>query len=179
MAGRGISGHHATVAGTHTWLTPPEILEALGAFDLDPCAAPDPRPWPTARQHIVLPADGLVAPWSGRVWLNPPYGPNVGRWIRKLVLHRHGTALVFARIETSWFTPHIWDAADAVLFIRGRLHFHRPDGARAVENAGGPSVLVAYGQEDASALERSRIPGKFLRLRSIPPRLSVQRMGAG
>jgi len=34
-------GNEATVAGTEVWLTPPYILEALGAFDLDPCASLD------------------------------------------------------------------------------------------------------------------------------------------
>jgi len=48
-----------------TWLTPPAILHALGDFDLDPCAAPSPRPWPTAARHIELPEDGLTANWGG------------------------------------------------------------------------------------------------------------------
>ena len=160
-----MGGHHAREAKTHTWLTPPEILRALGTFDLDPCAAPDPRPWPTARQHITLPMDGLGAPWRGRVWLNPPYGPHVGRWLRKLAGHGRGTALVFARTETTWFTPYVWESADAALFLYGRLHFHRPDGLRAIENAGGPSVLVAYGANDSDVLQTCGLRGKFVRLR--------------
>ena len=55
------------VARTTTWLTP----RSLGRFDLDPCAAPG---WPTADEHYILPTDGLREPWTGRVWLNPPYG---------------------------------------------------------------------------------------------------------
>ena len=53
-------------------VTPPDILTALGPFALDPCAAPDPRPWDTATVHYTLPQNGLALPWTGRVFLNPP-----------------------------------------------------------------------------------------------------------
>lgn len=161
-----IGGHHSANAGTDVWLTPPHILEDLGPFDLDPCAAPDPKPWPTARRHVTLPEDGLSAPWRGRIWCNPPYGKEAGRWLARMAEHRHGTALVFARTETSWFFPTVWNGADALLFLEGRLHFHYPDGRRADANAGGPSVLVAYGHYDAERLESSTLPGKFIRLRA-------------
>ena len=84
MSAQAIGSHQSARMLTDTWLTPPEILEALGSFDLDPCAAPDPRPWPTAAWHIARPADGLAATWAGRVWLNPPYGPATGRWLGRL-----------------------------------------------------------------------------------------------
>jgi hypothetical protein len=59
---------------TVVWLTPPEILSVLGRFDLDPCAAPPPRPWATANHHFDgFNYDGLKEPWLGRVWMNPPY----------------------------------------------------------------------------------------------------------
>lgn len=40
------------------WLTPPYILEALGGFDLDPCA-PEFRPWDMAKVHYCKEQDGL------------------------------------------------------------------------------------------------------------------------
>lgn len=145
-------------AGTHEWLTPPAIVRALGEFDLDPCAPAD-RPWPTARNHIALPINGLNAEWSGRVWLNPPYGAHTAAWLAKLADHGNGIALVFARTETSMFSEHVWPAASALLFLRGRPHFHHADGARARGNSGGPMVLVAYGAENAEALDRSGLAG--------------------
>lgn len=160
---KGIGGHQSHRAETTTWLTPPEIIRALGTFDLDPCAAPD-QPWPTARQHWSLPMDGLRPPWNGRVWLNPPYGRAVGDWLQKLADHGCGTALVFARTETSWFFPLVFTRAAAVFFFSGRLHFHYPDGARAKSNAGAPSCLVAYGADDAAKLKASGLPGKFIDL---------------
>jgi len=146
------------------WLTPKHILDALGPFDLDPCCPPR-MPWRTAAVMIHAPADGLAAEWHGRVWLNPPYGPDTGTWLARLADHGHGTALVFARTETAMFVRQVWRRADAVLFIEGRLHFHGADGARARANAGGPSVLVAYGAADSERLAGCGISGQFVRLR--------------
>lgn len=152
---RSLSGHQSARMGSCVWLTPPEILAALGAFDLDPCAAPSPRPWPTAARHIELPEDGLAAEWSGRVWMNPPFGREADRWMEKLARHGDGIALIPARTETAMFYAHVWGAADAVLFIKGRPHFHRPDGTRAPFNSGAPICLVAYGLHNVVALARS------------------------
>ncbi|MGW5383907.1 DNA N-6-adenine-methyltransferase [Nocardia sp. NPDC003963] len=162
MTGYGIGGHASTRAGSHVWLTPPGLLASLGDFDLDPAASPDPRPWPTAATHICPPEDGLTARWHGRVFCNPPYGRHIGRWLSKLVEHGTGTALTFARTDTTWFHSYVWEAATAVLFLRGRLHFYRPDGSRADANCGGPSCLIAYGDHDAAALHRAPMPGRLV-----------------
>jgi hypothetical protein len=112
------------------WLTPPEILEALGPFDLDPCA-PVNRPWPMASRHYTIQDDGLMKPWEGRVWLNPPYGLQAERWLRRLAEHGNGIALIFARTETEAFFSQVWERATGLLFIRGRLTFYRVDGTKA------------------------------------------------
>jgi hypothetical protein len=159
-----IGSHQSARMLEERWLTPPYIIDALGPFDLDPCAAPDPRPWPTAARHITRPDDGLAAGWQGRVFLNPPYGPKVSQWLGRLAAHPGGgTAFVFARTETSWFTDHVWGRATALLFLAGRIHFHHPDGTRARANAGAPSVLVAYSSYDAERLETSGLYGTYFR----------------
>jgi hypothetical protein len=149
------------------WLTPPQILRAIGPFDLDPCA-PIIRPWEMAAQHYTVPDNGLHKPWHGRVWLNPPYGPPpvVGPWLCRMVEHGRGTALIFARTETELFFETIWKKATAIHFLRGRLYFHHVDGRRAAANAGAPSVLVAYGEHDADILKGSGIAGQFVRLKA-------------
>lgn len=98
------------------WLTPPSILEALGDFDLDPCAAIH-RPWDTARHHYTAEDDGLSRPWFGRIWLNPPYGKELPVWLKRLAQHGDGISLVAARTETRWFHDLIWEAADGILFF--------------------------------------------------------------
>lgn len=170
--GLAMGGHQSAAMITDTWLTPPHVIEALGSFDLDPCAAPDPKPWPTADVHYKLPTDGLAEPWFGRVWLNPPYSKEAVKWLRKLAGHGRGTALVFARTETSWFVETVWKAATAVLFLHGRLHFHYADGTRAPANSGAPSCLVAYGSDDADQLASCGLPGTFVRLRDDLPNLT-------
>lgn len=55
-------------------------IRALGPFDLDPCS-PVGRPWDTAAQHHTIHDNGLLKPWSGRVWLNPPYASAL-LWIK-------------------------------------------------------------------------------------------------
>ena len=157
-----MGSHQSTSALSTSWLTPLEIIAALGgeeSFDMDPCASPG---WPTARRLVCLPEDGLNVPWLGRVWLNPPYGLAAWTWMERLADHGTGTALVFARTETEGFVRTVWGRASAMLFLSGRLFFHRPDGSRAEANSGAPSVLVAYGEQDARALEQSGIPGHFV-----------------
>lgn len=149
---RAMSGHQSAKMKSDVWLTPPEILKPLGKFDLDPCS-PANRPWDTAAKHISLPADGLVAEWSGRVWLNPPFGKSAAHWLRKLAHHGNGIALIPARTETEMFYKNVWGHADAVCFLRGRPHFHRLDGSRAAFNSGAPICLVAYGKANARVLK--------------------------
>lgn len=146
-----------------TWLTPPYILEALGQFDVDPCAAPSPRPWPSAVRHIELPEDGLAADWQGRVWCNPPYGAQAARWLDRCATHGNAIALVFARTETAMFQEHVWPRAHAVLFLRGRIAFCDRAGKPA-QSAGAPSVLIAYGANNADVLASCGLDGYCVRL---------------
>lgn len=157
----GMAGHQSARADKDEWLTPPEIIQALGPFDLDPCA-PCVRPWDMARQHFTLNENGLGRRWVGRVWLNPPYGSETGKWLGRLCEHGAGIALIFARTETADWFNHVWGKAAAILFIKGRLHFHHVSGIRAAANSGAPSALIAYGQNNAHALRECRIPGALV-----------------
>lgn len=162
---KGIGGHHRAYKGkTDDWLTPPHIVEALGSFDLDPCASLN-QPWRTANTQYTVEDDGLSKEWVGRVWLNSPYGPQTDKWLQRLADHGDGIALIFGRTETAMFFTHVWSRADAIFFIRGRLHFHFPDGTRAKTNSGGPSVLVAYGAENVEKLRQSRLDGILIEIK--------------
>lgn len=158
---KGIGGHHSARMGKDEWLTPRDILEALGPFDLDPCAPVEP-PWPIATTTYNMLDDGLRRPWSGFVWCNPPYGQETGRWLNKMGAHGNGIALVFARTETEMFFESVWRGATSMLFLEGRLYFHHVDGTRSHTNSGGPSLLLGFGPEADRRLASSGLSGAFI-----------------
>lgn len=156
-----LGSHQRTVGRSQTWITPKWIIDALGPFDLDPCAA-DPRPWDCARDNWVIGGLGL-RPWSGRVYLNPPFNRyEVGKWIWRLARHPDGgTALLHARTEAEWFEP-CWKLSNGILFLADRIYFHYQDGRRAEANSGAPACLVAFGDYDLVALQLSGIKGHLV-----------------
>lgn len=168
MTSRAMGRHQSARSNTNTWFTPPALIEAVGGadgFDLDPCSH-DARPFATARVHWTEADNALIRPWFGRVWLNPPYSqPLVGRFLARMAAHNRGLALIFARTETQAFMAHVWGAATGLLFLAGRLTFHDETGQPAKGNAGAPSVLVAYGEDDRDLLAAAPIEGQFLALR--------------
>ena len=93
---------------SNIWYTPKYILDGLPIFDLDPCTN-SKRPFDTAVRHYEHDKgqDGLKLPWSGKVWLNPPYGKHTAIWLDKLKDHGNGIALVFSALETSWGQKHL------------------------------------------------------------------------
>ena len=142
------------------WLTPPYILEALGYFDLDPCA-PAIRPWDMAQVHYCKEQDGLSQGWFGRVWCNPPYGRQTFEWLKRLAEHKNGIALIFARTETKGFHAEVWGKAHSVFFFQGRLKFYFPDGVQG-DCANAPSCLVSYNFENTETIKKSGLNGKLI-----------------
>lgn len=152
----GLGGSHRDTRTTVEWWTPPHVFEALGVrFDLDPCAPPSPAaPWLPVEQRLSLPVDGLAAEWSGRVWLNPPYGREAGAWVDRLANHGDGIALVFARVCSRW-AHRAMRRADLVCMVSGRLRFIDGRTGLPPDNAAAPSMLLAYGAENARAVRES------------------------
>lgn len=129
-------------SSTCEWPTPREyfasVVNEFGPFDLDPCATPENAKAP---RYFTKNEDGLEQEWTGRVWMNPPYGRCIGHWMRKAHESSERGAfvacLVPARTDTAWW--HDYAAKGEVRFIRGRLKF---EGAKA--NAPFPSALVIF-----------------------------------
>ena len=78
-------------------------------------------------------------------------------------MHGNCIALTFARTETKMFFKCVWDKADDILFIKGRLSFYHVTGEKG-STAGAPSVLIAYGKENAEILKNCSIKGRFVSL---------------
>lgn len=140
---------------TNTWLTPLELVNSLGVFDIDPCGFPGHK---TAETLFCLPEDnGLEMDWHGRIWLNPPYGKDQRLWLEKLKHHGNGIALVFARLETKWIQPFI---ADGFFQLEGRVSFLN-ERFEKVSNAGAPSMLIPFGRKNIGAILSSDLRGKW------------------
>lgn len=145
-------------SGEKTFITPKHIIDACGHFDTDPCV-PDVMPWRTADLMITEADDGLVVPWRGRVWLNPPYGrigvPFLERMVEHVYAGGSGVALIFCRTDNRAWQHLIFPYAKGFLFLRRRIQFCNQMGIPSGHVAPMPSALVAYTWDDVGALERA------------------------
>lgn len=168
--GKGISGHELPNNGkSNEWYTPPYITDALGNFDLDPCAGIVRKRDIAATNYTCL-DDGLSKLWTGRVWLNPPYGDNTKLWLARMASHRNGIVLIFARTETRMFHQHVWPVASGIFFFEGRIKFLSPDGCTSGGSAGAPSCLISYDplgeNRNFTSLQNCGLRGRVISLAS-------------
>jgi hypothetical protein len=166
--GKGITGHERPFRGkTNEWYTPPYITEALGHFDLDPCAGKQ-QEWNIADKKLTETDDGLIRPWYGRVWLNPPYGEKTKLWLKKMSRHMNGIVLIFARTETKMYHQYVWPFVNSVFFFEGRIKFLDEKGNPSTGSAGAPSCLLSYDLPGVcvnhDAIKQSKLKGKFISL---------------
>lgn len=126
------------------WPTDPEVfarLDALhGPFTLDPCATAENA---KCARYFTSDDDGLAQHWSGRVFMNPPYGRALGAWMAKAweSVDRGEAELVAclvpARTDTRWW--HEYAVRGEVEFVRGRLRF-----GSSSAGAPFPSAVVVF-----------------------------------
>jgi len=123
------------------WATPQIFFNELDAewhFDLDVCALPSNA---KCQRYFTPDEDGLTKEWRGVCWMNPPYGRQIGRWIRKAYESAQQGAVVVclvpARTDTAWW--HDYCAKGEVRFLRGRLRFGNGKG-----RAPFPSAIVVF-----------------------------------
>lgn len=145
-----------------TWLTPRYILSELGDFDLDPCAAETNRHW-VAKRSFTKDDNGLMRPWTGRVFMNPPFS-DTARWLRKHAEHELGISLVPASVESEVWRQFVWKRAAAVLLLFGRTRFNNPDGSSTTGRPLRSIALIAWSPADADILRNCRLAGCFLEL---------------
>jgi len=114
------------------WKTPKAVYQVLDAefrFDFDPCPSN-----PTF--------DGLSVEWGECNFVNPPYGRELPKWIKKGYEEwQKGKTVVFlipSRTDTSWWHDYVMQA-DEIRFIRGRLKFDDCD-----NSAPFPSCIVVF-----------------------------------
>jgi hypothetical protein len=119
------------------WYTPPEFIEmartVLGGIDLDPASNALAQSWIKAQTYYMAEEDGMIQPWFGRVWCNPPYGKNQpkGRkapdWLEKaLFCYEKGeieaAILLFNRSEAGRYKQQL-KRVNAICEVNKRISF--------------------------------------------------------
>lgn len=129
-----------------TWETPQDFFDELDKefnFNLDPCATKETA---KCEKFYTKKDNGLIRNWHRkRVFCNPPYGREIGKWVKKASNARNGLVvmLIPARTDTKYFHDYIYEKAE-IRFIKGRLKF-RMGGVQA-QSAPFPSMIAIFRQ---------------------------------
>ena len=128
-------------SNTDIWETPQDFYDRWDAvyhFDLDVCALPENA---KCERYFTPEQDALKQDWIGVCWMNPPYGRNIGTWVRKAYESAQNGATVVcllpARTDTAWW--HDYCMHGDITFVRGRIKF-----GGAKNNAQFPSAVVIF-----------------------------------
>lgn len=134
-----------TSSASCEWQTPDWLFKELDDefhFDLDVCATPENA---KCERYFTKEQDGLKQEWTGVCWMNPPYGKEIGAWMKKAYESgKNGNTvvcLVPSRTDTAWF--HDYALKGKIRFLRGRVKF-----GGSKDNAPFPSAIVIFDEED-------------------------------
>lgn len=145
-------------SASNEWETPDTFFQELDQefhFTLDPCCQEYNH---KCSKYYTSSADGLNQSWAGeRVFCNPPYGRQIGNWVRKCYeeAQKPNTIVVMlvpARTDTRWFHDYIYQKSNVeIRFVKGRLKFinrclpsYNPTGDFQTQPAPFPSMVVIF-----------------------------------
>lgn len=128
------------------WETPQLLFEEYNYiynFTLDAAASKENA---KCEYFLSKDTDALEADWNiagGNVWLNPPYGRIISKFIfkayRESLQGIKVVCLLPARTDTMWFHDYCLKYGK-ITFLRGRLHF-----SNNKSPAPFPSMIVVFG----------------------------------
>ena len=130
-------------SASDNWETPQDFFDRIDEvyhFDLDVCATSENA---KCAKYYTADQDGLAQRWTGRCWMNPPYGREIGKWVKKAYESVAGgdasivCCLLPARTDTAWW--HEYAMKGKIAFVRGRLKF-----GNAKNSAPFPSAIVIF-----------------------------------
>ena len=126
----------------HDWETPQAFFDQWNEryqFELDAAASPKNA---KVGNYFTEEDDALTQHWKGTVWCNPPYGRQIGQWVKKAYEESQRGAVVVllipARTETRWWHEYVTKAIE-IHFVKGRIQFGNSGG-----NAPFPSCVVVF-----------------------------------
>lgn len=124
---------------TDMWETPQELFDELDNefhFDLDVCATSENA---KCKVFYTKDEDGLIKPWYGTCWCNPPYGRQIAKWVKKAAESDCTVVMLLpARTDTKWFHDYIYNRVE-IRFLKGRLKFGKSKNAAPF-----PSMVVIF-----------------------------------
>ena len=130
-------------SNTPEWPTPQDFFNKLNEefnFNLDPCATKENA---KCDKYFTESDDGLKQSWDGyNVFMNPPYGREIGKWVKKASEARGGVVvcLLPSRTDTRYFHDYIYQNPGVeIRFLKGRLKF-----GDATNSAPFPSMVVIF-----------------------------------
>jgi len=130
-------------SNTDEWTTPQWLFDQLNmefGFTLDVCANQENT---KCKLYFDKKTNGLLQQWSGTCWMNPPYGRQINKWIKKAYESSLQGATVVcllpARTDTSWWHEYCINGKAEIRFLRGRLKF-----GNCKNNAPFPNAIVIY-----------------------------------
>lgn len=132
------------------WYTPRWIFDAAGiTFDMDVAAPMDPtmRSVP-AKRYLTAVEDGLMTPWEGVVWCNPPYSGSTP-WVEKWARHDGGGLILVPAVKSRWVGA-LLNSMEAMTLLT--VEFIRPGGA--VAPIRWLNILAARGDKCIEAVGR-------------------------
>lgn len=139
---------------SNEWYTPSYLIElaraVMGGIDLDPASSEEANLTVQAGEIFSEETDGLIQSWFGRVWLNPPYGDDAGKFVDKLVSEyeagnvEQAILLVASRTDTQWFRKL---RKYPRCFLFGRIKFINGQSGQVGDPAGFPSMVVYFGYD--------------------------------
>ncbi len=132
-------------SNTDLWSTPQDLFDRLNEefhFDIDVCATEENT---KCQKYFSPETNGLSKKWEGVCFMNPPYGREIGKWIKKAYESSLNGAtvvcLIPARTDTAYWHDYVMKAKD-IRFLRGRLKF-----GNATNSAPFPSAVVIFEKE--------------------------------
>jgi 16S rRNA G966 N2-methylase RsmD len=143
--------HVTNNSGENEWYTPSQYVEAariaMGGIDCDPASSRQANKAIRAALIFTLEDDGLLQPWEGRVWMNPPYAQPLCQQFCAALVEKYNAkeieqacVLVNNATETVWFQDMLASCA-CVCFIKGRIKFNDANGDASKSPLQGQAVL--------------------------------------
>lgn len=129
-----------------SWETPPSLFNILDMefnFTLDPCCT---KQTAKCKKFFTKEEDGLIQDWSKDiVFVNPPYGREIGKWVEKSYNEAKKGAkvvmLIPSRTDTKWFHDFIYNKAE-IRFLKGRIRFLQ--NKKELNAAPFPTMLIIF-----------------------------------